>query len=593
MFVRVAPALFTDFGLLLFEALGKIYTSSSVFYTTIFATDEGTFLARERLSSPFTLQEEYKDSSPMELIPDITMESASGLIGLANMWDRPNLLTSLRLFEIQVSENSRTNKRTPSSNRKNTGDPQTSMADSKKKRDAPETEPQTQSLPKKPKDIYYQLDKLLGAVDFKYFDMIELVEGESEDIQAIQASLEQDGVVILKNAVPDDVCHITSRCAVGSVIYKMFKWQLTKVERAHVLDHGSIAIDHKRNCKDLGHGNASFGFIFKHLRSSYPRVTIGGEKIEFDLNFSYYANISLLDMHPYIFGLLYALCGQRCEVSRDALKDVYSSSPKPKAKTKPTLTKMHIDKYDSNVEARIQAMVMAEEGDDNSGSIRLGFVPGANLPAVRELINQLEPSIYTRVGFNGIRDPKLVEVLGRHLVAAPYGALVIWKDGLPHAEANFIKAEDDIFRFQSYEEVPNQQRNRYVVGVHQGRDKTQKETLLLANLAYHGLTHAVYSPSNKRSAYGRANMVDSKTTQWKKPREVPPEEDQFIKDAVALAVREVEEYDPSEVVGQIGKFRAWMMGVDCYDLDGTENDPDIVKRWTHLRRLCQELYWID
>jgi len=434
--------------------------------------------------------------------------------------------------------------------------------------------------------IYRRLERVLDSFgDFKYFDMGQL---DDATLREIEVSLVRFGVVVLKNAIAErDMYRLATYCT-GEAIGRMFEWQLTDTEKKELLYKGSRAIEARRNCKDLGFGNASFGFVLKHLRASYPSVEIGGEKVELDLNYGYNLNLDVLNEAPAIFPLLCALAGQRCEVSCDSFKDVHSTNPKPKAKTKPELTKLHIDKYDASVEGRLQAMIVAEE-ETKDGAVRLGFVPGASRPEVRELIAKLEPELYSHTGFNGVKDTHLVELLERRLVAAPYGSLVIWRDGLPHAEANFKLGPDGIHRFHDRSETPNQHRVRFVVGVHRGRSKTPEETLLLANLAAMGVTHAVYSASNKRTAYGRANIVDGKTTQWKKPREVPPEEDRRIEAAIVLAKNEVDQLSRNLVCYNIGARKAWMMGVDCVELDGTESQSDIVRRFRYLSKISTEI----
>lgn len=385
------------------------------------------------------------------------------------------------------------------------------------------------------------IDQRLSEVACQHpvcFDMSEALAQPKALLENLRNSLEHNGVAIVRNAITPEE-HEAMLPDIGVSIASMFRWTLPSDDDtiSDKLCKGDLsAVEPLLNCKELGLGNAGFSFLYKHTPPRYHSETLdSGERVELDINPVYHdVNLELLERNKRLVALIFAVQhgqGTRAMVSHDSIKFSSNPSPKPKTMTKQNLTAPHFDNYGAEEIDRLQGMVVVEE------RTKLGFVPGTTDPLVKSAIaSQLDaPKLYTSDGFKRVdNDPKLLEIFHKHWIAAPKYSLVLWRSGVVHYEACVKpKSEKYVHRFESLKNMPNQLRIRYVVGTHRIPDSTSERTVeRMSKLAARGLSHAVYSHSNKKLPHYRLNIVNFKATQFLQKRPYSDDEDAWIENAI-------------------------------------------------------------
>jgi len=189
--------------------------------------------------------------------------------------------------------------------------------------------------------------------------------------------------------------------------------------------------------------------------------------------------------------------------------------------------------------------------------VKLGFVPGTHLPEIQSAIaKQLgNEKLYASSGFKRVdSDKDLLNIFHKHWISAPKYSLVIWRSGLVHYEAT-AREKISIYglhHFESLKNTPNQLRIRYVVGVHRAPSTTSQESLRkMAILASRGLSHAPYSAHNKKLEYYGKNIVNSKNTLYRKPRNLSNGELEYMRNCLNFETKDID---------KISKFKQFLMG---------------------------------
>jgi hypothetical protein len=411
---------------------------------------------------------------------------------------------------------------------------------------------------------YQQLDHALKTLQDARpritYDIDEITN--VDQIIELKQILETHGVVILKNAASDqsvrNMYQNISDCAEN-----MFGLQSsTNVFRD---------LNEYRNPAH-GFGNASFGYFFKQLCSKADTIEteLNGDQIYLTENYGYQVNLKLLEDNPHTASVLLALTHPvGGMVSWDSFKLANNPKPKPKTMTKQTLTKCHFDAYGGGVNCdmteRFQAIVSIED------RIKLGYIPDSTHPDIKALIMLItkKKSLYDRDGFKSFSDPELLKVFSKYIIAPPSGALVLWKSGIIHYEAEFQKS-GEIYRYRSSDNLSNQKRIRCIVGLHKPQNLTRTELIELARLAEHGLMPDMYCGINRDSKI-YPNIMCSKSTQYKVYRKIPATDKKRLN-------KNIKSKDLS-VLNRTSSLKKHLYGItqDIDDLEVSDVDKEMIR----------------
>merc|ERR1712137_860027 len=123
--------------------------------------------------------------------------------------------------------------------------------------------------------------------------------------------------------------------------------------------------------------------------------------------------------------------------------------------------------------------------------------------------------------------------MGKHAIAPPKYARVIWKSGTIHfegeASSRTFPPESSFAGAHScngLNDLSNSQRLRFVIGPHVPT-LAQDSLIRLGIAAERGLCPAIYGKANKNT-YVHLNIVNRKTTQYKVPRSITKEELEYL-----------------------------------------------------------------
>ena len=396
----------------------------------------------------------------------------------------------------------------------------------------------------------------------------------SEDVIDLKGILDKHGVVIFRNAV--------SKPSVANLHKNIAKCAKDMFDLDVKKDIFADLNPHRNSTNHFA--NASFSYFFLQPArlgdpcsvDDYDTESGTDERgllanVYFTQNTGYQVNLALLEDNPHTAAILFGLTHpEGGMVSWDSFKLANNPRPRPKTMTKQTLTKCHFDAYGDNdkvVEAvqRIQAMISIED------RIKLGYVPDSTNPEIKQLLLEItqKPNLYKTAGFKTFADKQLIDVFNKYIVAPPSGSLVLWKSGIIHYEAEFTP-RNDICRFKSLTDLPNQKRIRCPVGTHLVYKLPQSEVKELAVYAENGLLPDMYFGRNKDTKIGK-NIMCSKNTQYRIYRKLEdPEELQDI----------IEEYDEEdkcdEVLDEMTNLKKYMYGINCDVSDLEISDEDKV-----------------
>lgn len=340
-----------------------------------------------------------------------------------------------------------------------------------------------------------------------------------------------NGFVCILDAISEDSISQASANIAESIV-EMWENVLSEKDKAKLLEGDLSAIDKYRNPKN-GFGNASFGYLYKQFIPSdqMPSMTLENQKVYFDINCAYYKVLIPLLTHPDNFhstAVLLALTHPTGFLSWDSVKVSVYPKPKPKSMTKPTLTEMHFDSYDDDLE-RYQAI-----DNNDTGSIKLFFVPGSSNPKITRLIAKIIGNTRLYDGYGFCRIPKectdLISILHKHSYAPPPRARVVWGSKTIHFEgrANTTPLGPDspyhrMYSFRDLKDEQCQQRLRFVIGTQKLIGLSEGTKIRLAAAASVGMLPAVYNRVNAGTKV-HTNIVNSKTTRWLIPRELSDNE---------------------------------------------------------------------
>jgi hypothetical protein len=383
----------------------------------------------------------------------------------------------------------------------------------------------------------------------------------AQDIITMKDVLDSHGVIVLQNA--------TSK-------------QSVKALHQNIADCAQNMYD--LSCSDIfndlnpyrnpanGFGNVSFSYFFKQpcSKDDTLHTTIGSDKTYLTENYGYQVNLKLLEDNSHTYAVLLALTHPTDGmVSWDSFKLANNPKPKPKTMTKQTLTKCHFDAYgggvDKDVTERFQAIISFED------KIKLGYVPDSINPKIKALITKISKnnSLYQQDGFKSFTDQKLLDVFNKYIIAPPTGALVLWKSGIIHYEAEFKGQSDSLYNYASSTNLPNQKRIRCIVGLHKPQNLSQDELTELARLAENGLIPAMYQNINKNSKV-HSNIMCSKRTQYKVYRNITTNNrkkfDKTIKD------------DDYSILDDLTNLKKHMYGIhqSIEDLEMSDTDKEMI-----------------
>lgn len=350
---------------------------------------------------------------------------------------------------------------------------------------------------------------------------------------------------ISENSVKESLVHI------AEAIIDMWGSVISEQDKNEILRGNLSVIDKYRNPKN-GFGNASFGYLYKQFidAKDMPFLTLEEQKIYFDINSVYYKVLIPLLTHPdnlHSTAILLTLTHPTGFLSWDSVKVSTYPKPKPKGMTKPTLTEMHFDSYDDELE-RFQAI-----DNYDTGSIKLFFVPGSSTPKITKLIGKIigNPNFYNGYGFCRIptHHTELISILYKHSFAPPPRARVVWGSKTIHFEgrANPKPLDENhpyngLYSFRDLKDEQCQHRIRFVIGTQKLVDLSDDTKIKLAASAYFGMLPAIYNRVNAKTKV-HTNIVNSKTTRWLKPRELTDEEkeDLFNRIEEASAITSIDE----------------------------------------------------
>jgi hypothetical protein len=358
---------------------------------------------------------------------------------------------------------------------------------------------------------YTELDNTLYELERSRENIVHNIHdiSTSEDISNLKSLLAKHGIIILTGAVSDksvESLHQNIRdCA-----KKMYDIDISNMD---IFDD----LNPYRNPAN-GFGNASFGYFFKQPCAIYDTIKteLNGDNVYLTENSGYQVNLALLEDNPHTAAVLLALTHPTGGmISWDSFKLSNNPSPKPKNMTKQELTKCHFDAYgggvNNDITYRHQAIIAIED------KIKLGYVPDSINQKVKDLIQKVSKNslLYDQDGFKSFADLKLLDIFNKYVIAPPSGSLVLWNSGVIHYEAEFNKINcNNLHRYKSSVNLPNQKRIRCVVGLHKPQNLDRSELMELARLAENGLIPDMYFGINKKSKI-YSNIMCSKTTQYK------------------------------------------------------------------------------
>jgi hypothetical protein len=378
-----------------------------------------------------------------------------------------------------------------------------------------------------------ELDLLLTMLSLKYpmrsFDISQITT--TEDIEMLKQFNADTGMLFLSGATTPESFATAKRNFVSSFL-EMFKYDIPKDQLEKISLDNINSINQFRVPK-FGSGNASFAYLNKQYTEleKTPTAIIGGEKIYMAINAVHSrVNLPLLLDNPHTTAVLMALTHIYGMVSWDSAKYASNPYPKPKDMTKQELTKFHFDLYGGNRLGgqRIQAIIVHE------GVVKLGYVPYTHRPEVQHLISRIlkKTNLYSQNGFISTNESYLTKVLEKYVIAPDTNTLVTWKETVIHAEATFGTVNESGYcKFVSRKDQPNSDRYRFVVGVHQPVGLDQSDIRELGRLAEHGLIPDFYFKHNSKTKVWD-NIKNGKSTQFKRPREISTEEQDFMMTAI-------------------------------------------------------------
>ena len=363
-------------------------------------------------------------------------------------------------------------------------------------------------------------EEALGQVCFDAASITDV-----KKLEEVERALETWGVVFITDAVTDGSLE-SARRNLNDEIWDMFRFNLppgtTKPEKIEEWNKFRNAAN--------GFGNVSFSYINKQFTSANdtPFMDLGGEKVFLTTNTMWNVNLALLQDNLHTTAILLALTHVNGVVSADSVKYASNPKPKPKSMTKEALTTPHVDIYKDEIE-RCQAMIVVEE------SVKLGFVAGSHL-LKKEIceVTGNDALLKSSMGFFGIKDKSACEAFSKGWIAAPPRSLVIWKSGVVHFEAT-SKKHKSAFVFDKWGDSPNQERLRFVVGVHKMVNLSRAEATTLAILGDRGVIPDMYRKINELCKKLYPNIVNRKSTLYLVPRKIGDEERNFIYEAVEAA----------------------------------------------------------
>ncbi len=281
-----------------------------------------------------------------------------------------------------------------------------------------------------------------------------------------------------------------------------------------------------------GFGNSSFRFIYMQFLDNNPTFNIDaiGKPIEFNLNLIHRFNIRLLASYPQIWQLFKSIYGDHKPiVSWDSTKVRFQDTGKingvgmskiTKA-TATTTTTRHHDIYDDDIQ-RIQAMIIMQHKD----AVSLGWTMFSNNPKIRSYIKEYLGSEYK--GFHSINDPELSNILDKYWIA-PHQGFVMWDQATYHYEGVVVNNDCNMRIFGGIKASPDQLRRFSIlaaIGTHVPTELSSIALKQLCFLSEKGWLPEVYIHDKKNNLHTSIikNMVNVKSSQWKKPRTIKPNE---------------------------------------------------------------------
>lgn len=278
-----------------------------------------------------------------------------------------------------------------------------------------------------------------------------------------------------------------------------------------------------------GFGNASFRFLFYQFLETkkIPKFDIDGEKIYFDRNPFHRIDLQILERNPKLWEILKSFHPPgEAMVSFDSQKIRFQERGRNQSKThkstEPVFTKRHRDIYKKNeIEIdRKQAMLIRQHPE----AISLGWVMFSNDEKIYKLIEKYLG--VEKYNFGSVEDKELNKIIDKYW-RAPLNGFVIWDTHTIHYEGN----PDEDRKFKNLDKTNYDKfSNRICIGTNQPISLSRKALYQLAYLSEHGFQPVIYGNHNKNTNVS-INIVDSKTTMWKHPRQMSENEKIELKEA--------------------------------------------------------------
>lgn len=352
----------------------------------------------------------------------------------------------------------------------------------------------------------------------------------AEKILELTKKLDTCGVIVFKDALNDQ---IFEKCKQNWIkaFEIMFGEKFTEAQLEEIRQD-ITKLDQYRNSKN-GFGNSSFGYLSKHFtkKEETPTTKIGDETIYLAHNSVHsQVNLQLLLENPHLCAILLAMTHIDGMVSWDSAKYAKNPRPKPKTMTAQDLTKVHFDVYggkDAISEGeRCQVLVVRE------GKIKLGYVPFTHDKELQQLIEKYleKPGFFSKRGFIGISDEHLIKIFEKFWVAPPTNSMVMWRPTVVHFEAEASEPQPNLSglcKFVSFKNLGNQERWRFVVGIHKPVGLSANDLTELGRLSEHSIIPDFYFNINQGTKVYQ-NIKNGKSTQWKIPREMSEKEKQHF-----------------------------------------------------------------
>lgn len=395
----------------------------------------------------------------------------------------------------------------------------------------------------------------------------------SKNINKYREILRSNGILVLKNAISEGSV-ARSITNIGKDIINMYTTQ----------GYGTVEIDPEivdvlKNAKTIEElhefnmfrnsntpwGNLSFSFMYKMQtqKENYLQYNLENDSdVYFDYLPTYLSILEILadadneKTTAIHFALTHPENGQ---ISWDSIKvgtEARNSSER-KLMTAQKHTDMHMDIYDESVE-RWQVI-----DNYDLGNVRLFFLIGGKDRKVQKYIKLIEGSEGSE-GFVKINNLKLQEIIRKYSVSPCPLDRVYWDSGVPHFEYTCDTKNEYGMYIPSLKKIKSIKKSiRWVNGVNIVKNLTESDHKKVALTSLLGFCPAVYGRVNKKSKI-YPNIVNSKSTMFKKYRELSQKEKEYISMCQTIVTADNFEDILSEKLDNLNPKYRYLLGLNDY-----------------------------